>query len=367
MASATGALLLGLVLLPGASAISVASLKQFPLQQEGGLEAQQVEDCKHPPMGVSYAAAEAFCKELGGAEEFEADLSSAQKEELRKKQSFEELKEAKKAELEAGKKQLVQLQEDDADVRSKNEQAYEEYTDTYEQVQTDKTFMQNLERRCKEKDEEYAERTKSRLAELQAVEETIAYLSSDDAFETFERSLNSPGAAVFLQTRSLSFKAQKASTYEPQVSALLSLAEHTAKNGAKVSEDAFAKVNAAIDKMVADLTEQQKVDVEEKDYCIEEIAVNKREAQKNQDKLENLQALVADLTRAVEQLAKTRCPPLGFYVSVELLGIVGLDGEVPQGLLEALREGPPHRHGLAHALHARAHLLVDRRKLARLY
>jgi hypothetical protein len=237
-------------------------------------------------------------------EEFEGDLSSAQKEELKKQESFAALREAKQAELEAGRKQLAQLQQDDADVRSKNEQAYEEYTDTREQVDTDKKFLFNLQKRCKEKDEEYEERTKSRLAELQAVQETIAYLSSDDAFDVFERSLNSPGAASFVQTRALARKAKKEVPDDPRVSALVSLARSTAQDTAAKGSEAFAKVNAAIDNMVADLTDQQKTDAKEKDYCVQEMAANERETAKNQHKLENLEALVGDLTRAIEQLSK---------------------------------------------------------------
>lgn len=237
-------------------------------------------------------------------EEFEGDLSTAQKDELRKKESFVALREAKQAELEAGRKQLAQMQQDDADVRSKNEQAYEEYTDTREQVDTDKTFLFNLLKRCKESDEEYEERTKSRLAELQAVQETIAYLSSDDSFDVFERSLNSPGAASFVQTRSLAKKAKGEVPDDPRVSALLSLAKSTAQSTAAKGSDAFAKVNVAIDNMVADLTDQHKTDAKEKDYCVQEMAANERETAKDQRKMENLQALVGDLTRAIEQFSK---------------------------------------------------------------
>lgn len=236
-------------------------------------------------------------------EEFEADLSAAQKEELRKQTTFEALKEAKQAELEAGKKKLQQLQQDDADVRSKNELAYEEYNDTREQVDTDKTFVFNLEKRCTEKDKTYEERTRNRLEELQAVEETIAYLNDDDAFDVFQRSVNTPGAASFLQTRSLSWKVKSAAAEDPQVSAVLALAESAAKNSGPDTNE-FAKVNEAIDKMVADLRDQQAVDMKEKGYCVEEIALNEREIARTQDKLDNLQGVVGDLTRAVEQLTK---------------------------------------------------------------
>merc|ERR1719326_721605 len=124
-------------------------------------------------------------------EEFEASLSDAQKEEQKAKEDFASLKAAKEDELDAGRKQQAQLEQDDADFREKNAQAYEEFTDTQEQLKIDQTFLRNLEKKCSVSDAEFEKRMKDRITEIQAVDETIAILNDDSAFENFDKTVSS--------------------------------------------------------------------------------------------------------------------------------------------------------------------------------
>jgi len=68
--------------------------------------------------------------------------------------------------------------------------------------------------------------------------------------------------------------------------------------------DAFTKVKALIDKMVAELATQQKDEVAKRDWCIDELNSNKRATTAAYDKKDSLQQQMADLTKKIEQLTK---------------------------------------------------------------
>jgi len=233
-------------------------------------------------------------------EDFEGDLKNSQAEEATAVSEFTSLKKAKEDELAAGKAQQDQLEQDDAEFREKNAQAYEEYLDTEEQVNTDKEFLRNLKARCEVADEEYAARTKGRLAELEAVADTIVFLNSDEAAGSFDKSVNS----AFLQTSSLTVSAkQDARQHAAQVlrrtgNAQLALLAST------VQLDAFEKVKVAIDNMVKELGNQQKEEVEHRDFCIAETNKNTRETAEMYDKKAILETTIADTTKTVEELTK---------------------------------------------------------------
>jgi hypothetical protein len=233
-------------------------------------------------------------------EEFEASLSESQKEEAKAKEDFAALKAAKEAELEAGKKQQAQFEQDDADFRMKNEEAYTEYNDTMDQIKIDETFMRNLKKKCTEKDEAFDKRMKDRVEEIKAVEDTIFILNSDTAFENFDKTVSTS----FMQ---VSAKKRKASLLKRAAALLRSVKGGTAQFvalAATVELDGFEKAKAAIDKMVADLTEQQAEEVKHKDWCQNEIQDNTVETEAKDDHKTNLEASISDLTQTIEKLTK---------------------------------------------------------------
>jgi len=238
-------------------------------------------------------------------EDFEGDLSHAQKAELKAIEDYKGLKQAKEAEIEAGRKQQTQLEQEDAEFREKNVQAYEEFLDTQAQVKTDKTFLANLQKRCAETDKEYEARTKSRLEEIVAVQDTIAYLSSDDAFENFDKTMNTPSS--FLQTRRSSalkkgeqvLRLRAAQALRRTGSAQLEVLAQA------VQLDAFEKVKAAIDAMVVELGKQQQEEIQHRDWCIDETNKNNRSLAAAEDKKADLESEISDLTKTIEGLTKS--------------------------------------------------------------
>merc|ERR1719253_1386391 len=89
-----------------------------------------------------------------------------------------------------------------------------------------------------------------------------------------------------------------------QRAARISGAPQIALLAASAQLDAFTKVKALIDKMVAELTQQQKDEVDHRDWCIDELNSNKRSTAAAYDKKESLETQIADLQKTIEKLSK---------------------------------------------------------------
>merc|ERR1719165_4125 len=89
-----------------------------------------------------------------------------------------------------------------------------------------------------------------------------------------------------------------------QRAAALSGSPQVSLLAASAQLDAFTKVKELIDKMVAELTTQQKDEVEHRDWCIDELNSNKRSTAAAYDKKESLQTQMADLEKTIEKLTK---------------------------------------------------------------
>mmetsp|Transcript_50570 Transcript_50570/g.110061 ORF Transcript_50570/g.110061 Transcript_50570/m.110061 type:complete len:679 (+) Transcript_50570:93-2129(+) len=240
-------------------------------------------------------------------EEFEANLATAQSEEKKSISDFQQLKAAKQAEIDAGKKQQMELEQEDAEFREKNEAAYEEFKDTQAQLALDQTFMMNLKKKCSATDEEYAKRTQSRLEEIAAVEDTIAMLNSDEAFSNFDSTVNS--AASFIQV------AQKSKDSDLRLRAAAALRRTGNADLAALAQavqlDAFTKVKAAMDKMLAELEKQQSEEYAKFEQCNkdidaaeDEIKVKTRTKSDLEEKLLQETNAIATLTQEIADLQK---------------------------------------------------------------
>merc|ERR1719379_1829740 len=113
-------------------------------------------------------------------------------------------------------------------------------------------------------------------------------------------------APVFLQTGS---EASQKETRQRAVSALkraaqLSGSSQLALLAASAQLDAFTKVKELIDKMVAELTTQQKDEVDKRDWCIDELNSNKRSTEAAYDKKDSLTAQMESLNKTIETLTK---------------------------------------------------------------
>jgi chromosome segregation ATPase len=236
-------------------------------------------------------------------ETFESNLSQSQKDELAASSDYENLKAAKEHEIEAALNQIEVKTQDLATTDEKLAQAKTDLEDTTNSLTADQKFLMNLKEQCALIDSEWEERQKTRNMEIEAISKALEFLSSDEAHDLFTRTFNF---------------AQKSLTRNTQVSRRRELASKLLKKVAQKTKnpklmtlslsirlDAFTKVKAAIDEMIAQLTKEQSDEVKMKDYCVESLNVNERNtAKKNRNKA-SLEETVDDLTMTIDDLASS--------------------------------------------------------------
>merc|ERR1719162_1205031 len=69
-----------------------------------------------------------------------------------------------------------------------------------------------------------------------------------------------------------------------------------------VGLDSFTKIKEAMDKMVADLKQEQSEEVKFKTYCGKELNMNEKETYEKTEQKEDLEALIAKLTKNIKKL-----------------------------------------------------------------
>lgn len=227
--------------------------------------------------------------------DFKESLSEAQAKELQAKEEYQALKAAKLEEIEAAKKAVEAMDVQMADATEKEVQAAQELEDVEAQLGMDREFLAKLKKKCTESDAEYDTRVKDRTEEIIAVQDTIKILNSDEAFDNFDKTVNT----AFLQTASVSsseeqLRRQRAAQVLREAD-MLSLAT-------AAELDAFTKVKEAIDKMVVELKTQQADEVKQRDWCKDELANNDRETAAADDKKVSLEMKIADLEKTIETL-----------------------------------------------------------------
>merc|ERR1719316_1247021 len=109
-------------------------------------------------------------------EEFEANLSQEEKDELKAQADFEAMSKAKTEQIATGKEKLDALEEGSADNQKALSDAKENFELTKEQRSKDVEFLQNLKTTCMDLDQQWAQRSKTRAMETEAVSEALKSL-----------------------------------------------------------------------------------------------------------------------------------------------------------------------------------------------
>merc|ERR1719375_2064881 len=235
-------------------------------------------------------------------ETFETNLGTSQKEEMQAQAAYEDLKAAKESEIKAGTELKDTKTQELADTDEKLAQSKQDLEDTRNSLSADQKFLMNLKETCQMTDQEWEERQKARAEEIQAVSEALAILSSDDAHDTFTRTFNFVQVKATMsaddknrqKASALLFKAAKQNG-NPQLAALAT----------RVRLDAFTKVKAAIDEMIAALLKEKADEIKHKDFCTEGLNTNERESELKARDIAELEAEISDLTTTIDELTKS--------------------------------------------------------------
>jgi hypothetical protein len=205
---------------------------------------------------------------------FKRNKESGIEEETMRVAEYQGLMDTKRKDLSLLKKTLTKKKMDQGDDTKALGEAKLNRADTQKQLDTDEAFFDSTQKACKEKADEWSERSRLRAEELAGINEAVAILTSDDAAATFTE------AGTFLQTsaskdhREAAYRALQETARvsgSPQVAALAT----KAKMGGH-----FDRIIKNIEKMMANLRNEEQDDIDKKAWCENEMATanNRNEA-----------------------------------------------------------------------------------------
>jgi len=236
-------------------------------------------------------------------EDMENDLSDSQKTESKRAGDYADLRKAKTAEIEGGWKSSEEKEDEKSKTDNDLAEAKEDLGQTKATLAEDTKFARNLKKTCDEADANFAQRKKSRLAEMKAVADTIEILSEDEAKDAMKGTFKG-----FLQ---LSSTRQSKHRFSRRQAAKL-LRRQAAKSGnpelaliaSSAELDAFTKVKAMIDKMVETLSVQQADEVKKNDWCKSELQSNDMATEKAKDLQGDLDASAEERRVTIKKLGE---------------------------------------------------------------
>jgi len=237
-------------------------------------------------------------------ESFQTNLAQAQKEEAENLAGYNDLKTAKEEEIQAGREQSDSKTTELADTDEKNAQSKQDLDDTRNTLAADTEYLASLKETCRNADQEYEERTKTRQLEIGATSKALSFLSSDEAHDLFTKTLNflQQGSAAQTAKRTQVVNLLQAAASKSQDPRLSTLAVNARVNG-------MDGVKKTISDMVEKLVQEKEDEIKHRDFCIEEIGQNERDTEsKNRDKsdleaeIDDLKMHIDELTRVIDEL-----------------------------------------------------------------
>merc|ERR1719174_486715 len=196
---------------------------------------------------------------------FKSNLESAIAAEEKAQKEYDDLMAVKEAEFEEMKKAHGSKKKtigDNADTISTKDS---ELATVSDELATDQEFLGDLTTRCAEKKKEFEHRTMLRANEEAAIAQAISILNSDAAFATFDKA----GVQSFVQLKQDKEKAVRGKVLKELLSA--GRKTHSMKlariASALAAFNPFAKVLEMIRNTITLIEEEEKTDVQKKDWC----------------------------------------------------------------------------------------------------
>jgi uncharacterized coiled-coil DUF342 family protein len=227
-------------------------------------------------------------------DEEDRDLNGAIATEEAAVKAFNELMEAKNAEIAAATANIEKKVVRSGELAVEVAEDKNSLENTQKEMAADAEFLANLGKSCDTKAKEYEERVKERNNELAAIGEAIKVLNDDDALDVFKKTL--PSGPSFLQREEspaveayswIQSAAAVSRNRQPQLSLIAMML--------KVGKVDFSKILKMIDDMVVHLGKEQQDDTDQLNYCNAEL-------DKHNDQKAALEKNIKDLSATIDEL-----------------------------------------------------------------
>jgi len=237
-------------------------------------------------------------------ETFENNLAGSQKDETANQKAYEDLKAEKEKQVEEARGLVETKTVSLAEADEANAQAKVDIKDTKSTLAADQEFLAMLKDKCAQMDAEWAERSKTRQLETEAVSKALAFLSSDDAKDLFTKTFN------FVQKSQISATRSQVAKFATQEASRLHSVE-LANLGMMVKNDVFKKILVYIKDMIKKLQHANLDDIKQKDFCFDafnenqlEMEAKQREKKASAATIEDFQAKIEASGKEIESLKK---------------------------------------------------------------
>jgi len=259
-------------------------------------------------------------------EDFELNLSQEQKEEQKSIADFKALSAAKRAQIASAKEKLDSNEQENAENQKALSDAKEDLELTRDQRSKDVEFLRNLKLTCQDLDRQWEERSKTRGAETKAVSEAIAIITEDDNMDLLRDTVkflqvdSEEGSEMRMRRSRVVSALRKAaqdpffatedlmdawhSRKAPVLSATGGPRAQLSTLAVSASLDSFTQVKKAMDKMLADLKEEQENEVHFKAHCDKEFKNTDQEQFRKNEQKKDLETEIEKLDKL---FGKKRC------------------------------------------------------------
>jgi len=245
---------------------------------------------------------------------FDKELSQSQKAHIQAEIAFQRLRAAKEGEIAAASRALEAKTALLAETKQAVAQAKEDVETTSSVLEADKIFLADLEKRCATASKDYAARAQTRQDEQASIGEAIAILSTDDAKDTFARTLSFVqvdrrtsrrwAGATLLQSKALRQGRASAAAQLLAISRKCSGTDagwRMATLAVSVQLDGIEQVKKLMADMIQTLKRQSEAEMEKNDKCKEDIHVNEMDTREKQTEVKDLEGKAAGLQGLMAQ------------------------------------------------------------------
>jgi len=245
---------------------------------------------------------------------FSKNLQTSLSDEAKSHRNYEDL-------MATYRKQLATLQETVVDKEQKKNEneiqladATQTYSDSEDQLKSEISLFDATKESCNEKTSDWSKRSSARSNELAGITKALEILTGDEAKDIFAKSIkpgfSKGGAASFVQVTSqiVSAKGAQNAVRVLEAHAMKTHSFRLAALAAQVQTGGghFDGVLKSIDKLLAQLDDEEKADIKKVDECkdsYQDITSNKKDLDW---KIENNKAKVQKHEKAIEQKTEAK-------------------------------------------------------------
>merc|ERR1719198_2231795 len=237
---------------------------------------------------------------------FSMNLEKSTEAEATQQKNYEAISAVNKAEQHEDSNTRTKKEQEKADAEKLLADTTQDLDDTKADMEASVALFDSTKKACTSKAAEWNERVRARTEELAGIDKALEILTSDDAKALFNKAIK-PGKETFIQISSE--KSLKPEEVQMKVFNVLKKTATKAKSMRLASIAAevrasghFDTVIKAVEKMIAELQQEQKDDFDKKDWCKEETFKNEQEAARFEYTIEKLSGKIEKFQAHVEEL-----------------------------------------------------------------